>query len=153
MRVMGVDPGHVNIGFAIVDIQEKDMHIHFAQDINLSDQKNRYKKLYDLMNDIVESYNPHLIIIEKTVVRNNSLTSLLLSQSRGVILLLCEQKAIHYEEVANNRVKKYFCGQGNATKETIALEIFNKFNIKLLPNANDALMIAYYGKNFLTLKY
>ncbi len=154
MRILGIDPGHIHIGFAIIDYirntnddcSNLQLNILFAQDIDLSSYNDRYRKLYNICLDIIQTYNPDLIIIEKTIVRNNSKTSLLLSQSRGVILLSCEINNIKYEEVTNNKIKKYFCGKGNAKKPEIARKINEKFHLNLLSNANDALMIACYGQ-------
>lgn len=156
MKILGIDPGHIHIGFSIIDYKlneqnnNLDLEILFAQDIDLSNYTNRYSKLYEISIDIIKTYEPHLAIIEKTIVRNNSKTSLLLSQSRGVILLSCEIENLKYEEVTNNKIKKYFCGKGNAKKPEIAKKINEMFQLNLLPNANDALMIAYYGQLYYT---
>lgn len=152
IRILGIDPGHIHIGFAILDFEFnngilENPQIIFAQDVDLSSYNhNRYLKLFNITNDIIQTYKPNYAIIEKTIVRNNTQTSLLLSQSRGVILLSCENETIEYKEIANNKIKKYFCSKGNATKSEISSIIQSKFNINLLPNANDAIMIAYCGK-------
>lgn len=152
MKILGIDPGHLNLGFAVIEFSPDwmiDPKLLFAQDLNLKKYSNRYEMTFDITNDIIKTYEPNLAIIEKTLVRNSGAVSLLLSQSRGVILLCCEIHKLKYEEVANNRIKKNICARGNATKNDVQKVIQEKFNVNLLQNATDATMIALYGKNYI----
>lgn len=146
IKILGIDPGHINIGFAVLELDEEyNMNLLFIQDISLSKNPQKYKSLFNITRDIIETYEPNQIIIEKTLVRNNNNISLLLSQSRGILMLCTEIYNMETFEVTNNKLKKFFCNKGNATKLEINHRVKHIFQKEFSSNGNDALMMAYYG--------
>jgi crossover junction endodeoxyribonuclease RuvC len=146
MRVLGIDPGYNNMGLTVIEQVKGKMNIILVTEMNFQKEKTRYLKIGQELEEVIDKYKPNIVIIERTLIRNNAKTSLLLSQARGVILFICEKKNLKYLELSNNTIKKYYMGKGRCSKKQIKEKIIEDFGIVLKQNAADSLMIAlvYY---------
>jgi len=149
MKILGIDPGLSQFGYAVLDFDEKgEIELICAGDIiSKKGEQKRLLKIFQTLSDILSTYAPEICIIEKVFININKLSSLNLGQARGVAILCCEIANKLYLEIGATSVKKNILGNGRASKSEIQTYVFNRFHIKLRANACDAIIIALCYSN------
>jgi crossover junction endodeoxyribonuclease RuvC len=110
------------------------------------DDPRRLVKIFEGVSDLIRVYDPDLCIIERTFVNpKNPFSSLNLGQARGVIILCFQIFNKKYIEITPNRIRKFICGNGAATKVDIKNYVKGFFDISLHHNATDAIAICLCG--------
>jgi crossover junction endodeoxyribonuclease RuvC len=148
VRIIGIDPGLVNTGWAILEKTGNHIKLIDSGTIKTSSKDKleyRLNLIHSTLNNIINSYQPTFMSIEETYVNKNPQTSLLLGHARGTIILLAGQFNLELSTLSPRKIKSLFSGYGGADKLQMQkmLKIF-------LPNAQfktndeaDAIAIAY----------
>jgi crossover junction endodeoxyribonuclease RuvC len=76
--------------------------------------------------------------VEKLFFTTNQKTVMQVSQSRGVALLIVQQKKIPIFEFTPLQVKSMLCGYGKAEKQQVQFMVKKTFNLKSVPKPDDA---------------
>jgi Holliday junction resolvasome RuvABC endonuclease subunit len=90
-------------------------------------------KLFSLVDEFLEKYTPHKIIIEKTSSFSGGFICGQVSNCMGVILAACGKHGIPVEFIYPTHAKKKVTGKGKATKSVMkkcVKNIFEHFNVK-----------------------
>jgi len=107
---------------------------------------NRLNKVYKNLADILEQYNPDVMVVEKLYAHSQyPSTSFILGHVRGVIVLLCAHRNLQLFEHSVKRIRKSLIGNGNASKQQTREAVcqFLKINPEQLTlDASDALALA-----------
>lgn len=146
-RIIGIDPGSMNLGFGIVDVhQGKVTYVHHGVlSNNKLDPNARLAFIREQLDAILQEYNPNLAAVEKVFLGKNPQSVFRLGLARGVAIscLACKQIEIH--EYAPTKMKKIITGSGHAVKPVVAQAVKNLLRISadLQFDAADALGLAY----------
>ncbi|MEM7506785.1 MAG: crossover junction endodeoxyribonuclease RuvC [Pseudomonadota bacterium] len=146
MRVIGFDPGLVNTGWGVVDIDGQRLG-HVANGVCRSGSGSlaeRLARLHDAIEVVILDTRPDAAAVEHTFVNKDAAGTLKLGQARAISLLVPARHGLTVAEYAPNAVKKAVVGVGHADKGQIL------HMVKLLlpgvepagPDAADALAIA-----------
>lgn len=122
MRVLGIDPGLVNMGWGVISVEGSRLR-HVANGICKSgtgDLADRLVSLHHQLTEIVARYAPDTAAVEQTFVNSNGAATLKLGQARGIAMLVPAQAGLVVGEYAPNAVKKAVVGVGHADKAQIA---------------------------------
>lgn len=146
MKVLGIDPGLVNMGWGIITVDGSRLR-HVANGIIHSDSTSLAARLCDLHRGLVAVialHAPDAAAVEQTFVNKDAVGTLKLGQARGVALLAPAQAGIEVGEYAPNAVKKAIVGVGHAQKQQVEHMVrFQLPGVELAgPDAADALAIA-----------
>ena len=136
MLIIGIDPGLLNTGWAIIQFDKKQSLLVSSGSIKTQSNEKmscRLFRIYDELIQNTENYQINYGSIEKNLVNSNSESSMLLSMARGISLLYFGQKKIEYGEYMPTHIKKIICGNGRTEKDQIEK------------------MLQYYIYNFATL--
>ncbi len=157
MIILGIDPGSVVVGYAIIKKQKGKNPCLEVVDFGciITEQfattGERLKKIHKEITKLIEKHNPNLMSIEKLFFFKNFKTIMPVSQTRGVILLAAEEKKLPVIEFTPLQVKMTIVGYGRAEKKqvqemikkTLNLNCFDlKKNNRKKDDAFDALGIA-----------
>ena len=121
MKVLGIDPGLVNMGWGII-VADGSRLRHVANGIIRSDSTSLAARLCDLHRGLVAVialHAPDAAAVEQTFVNKDAVGTLKLGQARGVALLAPAQAGIAVGEYAPNAVKKAIVGVGHAQKQQV----------------------------------
>ncbi len=121
MRVLGIDPGLVNMGWGVIDSQGSRLS-HVANGICHSRGTalaERLLSLHQQLTEIINEHGPEAVAVEQTFVNKDGAGTLKLGQARGIALLVAAQAGITVGEYAPNAVKKAVVGVGHAQKGQI----------------------------------
>ena len=147
MRIMGIDPGLRNMGWAVIEVVGQNI-TQIACGTAHSDSKQelseRLSDLYGQLKQVIDMYQPDEAAVEETFVNSGAASALKLGQARAMALLAPARAGLYVGEYAPNQVKKTVVGAGHADKSQVSYMV--KLQIKAAtpdtPDEADALAIA-----------
>jgi len=151
-RILGIDPGLLHTGWAIIDIKGNERR-YIASGVILPPTKldlaERLAFIFNNVSELCEEFQPNECGIEIIFVNKNGKTTLLLGHARAAAITAVAVKNIAVFEYEPNKVKKALTSMGHADKE----QIYKMLSI-LLPDAHpktadesDAIAIALTHAN------
>ncbi|HMM10349.1 MAG TPA: crossover junction endodeoxyribonuclease RuvC [Paracoccus solventivorans] len=146
MRILGIDPGLVNMGWGVI-VADGSRLRHVANGIIRSRADSLAARLCDLhagLVAVIAAHAPDAAAVEQTFVNKDAVGTLKLGQARGVALLAPAQAGLEVGEYAPNAVKKTVVGVGHAQKGQVEHMVrFQLPGVEIAgPDAADALAIA-----------
>jgi crossover junction endodeoxyribonuclease RuvC len=148
MRVLGIDPGIAIVGFGFIDKQgHKLIPVQYGciQTKAHTDPAVRLKEVYDSMLQLIDTYKPDAMAIEKLFFNKNVTTAFTVAEARGVIQLAAVQSGLSLAEYTPLQVKQAVVGYGKAEKKQVQemVKMFLKLSVVPKPDdVADALAIA-----------
>jgi crossover junction endodeoxyribonuclease RuvC len=146
--ILGVDPGTLVTGYAVVRRSSNRLHLLTCGTIrnpaNIS-MPLRLKRIYQELRVLIGSHNPDELAIESAFYGKNAQSALKLGHARGVVILAAVESEIPTTEYSPREVKKAVVGNGSASKEQVQYmvkSILNLSNTRMLHDTSDAIAIA-----------
>ena len=90
MRVLGIDPGSRVTGFGVVQVLRNGRLEYIASGcvrVPQGELADRLKTVYDGVTEIINTYQPTMLAIEKVFMAKNADSALKLGQARGAAIL------------------------------------------------------------------
>lgn len=144
-KILGVDPGTNQLGYAIIEIQGKQMKLITLGILRLQSYKDHQTKLKEIflqLQEIIETYLPKQMAVEAPFYGKNVQSMLKLGRAQGVAMAAAMTMGIQISEYAPKKIKQSVTGNGNASKEQVAAMLNSILKMKIeTPNldATDAL--------------
>ncbi len=147
MKILGIDPGLRQTGWAILQIEGQNRTQINAGTIKTESKQPlaiRLAHIFDQLEEIIKTHSPDEVAVEETFVNKDPVSALKLGHARAMALLAPARAALPVAEYAPNTIKKTVVGAGHADKSQIAYMINLQIkNAKFDSNdAADALAIA-----------
>jgi len=139
--ILGIDPGSINCGYGILQIEKRRIVAAGCDVVQVKPTLSlpvRLQKIYDEISKIVAEYNPDIAAVESIFYDKNIKSAFTLGHARGVILLSLAKAGIPIEEYSPREVKKSVVGNGNASKEQVEYMVKKIINLKKSPKTQDA---------------
>ncbi len=152
MRIIGIDPGLLHTGWAIIDSHGPERH-YVASGVILPPAKlplpERLAFIFRGVVELCESFKPDVCSIEVIFVNKNPKTTLLLGHARAAAIVAVAHNEIPVFEYEPNIIKKALTGAGHADKEQIykMLKILLPAAKPKTPDESDAIAIAVTHAN------
>jgi crossover junction endodeoxyribonuclease RuvC len=133
MIILGIDPGSVITGYAIIK-KNRDKNLKVLDFGCIITDKfattgERLKKIHKEIIKLIEKHKPSLMSIETLFFFKNLKTIMPVSQTKGVILLAAAEKKIRTCEFTPLQMKMAIAGYGRAEKKQIQEMIKKTINI------------------------
>lgn len=152
MRILGIDPGLLHTGWAVIERDGSSRH-YVASGVILPPTKlplpERLAFVFRGVSELCETFKPDVCSIEIIFSNKNPKTTLLLGHARAAAIVAVANNNIPVFEYEPNIIKKALTGAGHADKE----QIYKMLKI-LLPAAkpktadeSDAIAIAMTHAN------
>ncbi|MBQ2840627.1 MAG: crossover junction endodeoxyribonuclease RuvC [Oscillospiraceae bacterium] len=139
MTVLGIDPGYAIVGYGVLDtngmIPKAYGVIRTEARIDIED---RLSEIYDNMCELLRTFKPDHVAIEKLYFNTNEKTAINVSQARGVILLACVKCGVKVYEYTPLQVKMSVVGYGRAEKQQVMDMTKRLLRLKKIPRPDDA---------------
>jgi len=139
--ILGIDPGTTIMGFGIIKIVGKKMEFIQMNELLLQKYDDHYLKLkliFERTVELIDTYNPDEIAIEAPFFGKNVQSMLKLGRAQGVAMAAGLSREIPITEYLPKKIKMAITGNGNASKEQVALMLKSLLNLKTLPKNLDA---------------
>lgn len=150
-RVLGIDPGTLYMGYAILDTEGKNASV-VAFDVldvhKIDGQYPRLQREFFFLQELIDRYHPTELAIETQFVDKNPQTMIKIVHAQGVAIAAALSRDIPVNEYSPMKIKMAITGNGHSTKEQVAamLQRFLHIPDEDMPkklDATDALGIAY----------
>ena len=156
IRILGIDPGLRVTGFGVIEIDSlkangKISYITSGVIKTASAKKNvvageddreelpaRLKVILDGLFEVIDTYQPSQVAIEKVFVNVNPQSTLLLGQARGAAISAAVIRNLSVAEYTALQVKQSVVGNGHAQKEQVQEMVKRLLNLPAAPNSDSA---------------
>ena len=139
--ILGIDPGTTVMGYGLIHIKGKQLHLINFGVIHLDKFQNhpdKLKKIFDRLNEIITEYKPDEMGIEGGVLGQNVQSMLKLGRAQGVAIAASLNHNVPFEEYTPRRIKQAITGNGNASKEQVASMLQSLLKFQEMPKYLDA---------------
>ncbi len=146
--ILGIDPGTVVMGIAIVRVEDKKISLIYLDSIQMQWQRDLFERLHLIYNRLVEliqQYRPDELAIEAPFYGKNVQSMLKLGRAQGVAITCALQFDMPVHEYSPKKVKQSITGNGNASKESVLIMLERIMELTERPrkfDASDALAVA-----------
>lgn len=151
-KILGIDPGSRITGFAVLEqAHPQDKPICLTAGcirLGSGEMAERLKILFSEIEDIVKTFQPSELAIEKVFMQKNVRSALVLGQARGVAIAAAMAAStaggLSVHEYAPRLIKQGVVGYGNANKEQVIKMVSILLNLSEKPqsDAADAMAVA-----------
>ena len=120
--ILGVDPGSVVMGYALLEVTGNIPRMLEMDAISLNGKSDMYDRLgaiYRLMSGILTRHRPAELAIEAPFFGKNVQSMLKLGRAQGVVIAAAMMHDIPVTEYSPRRIKQVVTGNGNAPKEKV----------------------------------
>jgi crossover junction endodeoxyribonuclease RuvC len=151
VRILGIDPGSRLTGYGLVETTgDRIVWLqHGAIRTNGDDFPARLAQIYAGIGEVLETWQPQEVAIERVFVHRNADSALKLGQARSAAICATFAHAVTLHEYAPRAVKQAVTGLGGAGKEQVARMVGMLLGLKeeLQADAADALAVAICHSN------
>ena len=121
-RILGLDPGSLRTGYGIIDITAQgDRHVASGCiRTGGGELVLRLRTIYEGVANLIETYRPEEVAIERVFVHRNPDSALKLGQARGAALCAAGLGGASVHEYAPRAIKLAVVGTGSAEKAQVA---------------------------------
>ena len=147
IRILGIDPGLGITGYGVVEKQGSLLQ-YVASGRIVSNEREalseRLSTILDGLAEVIASFHPGEVAVEKVFVNVNPKSTLLLGQARGAAICAAVLARLPVSEYTALQVKQAVVGQGHARKEQVQEMVRRLLNLTGAPgtDAADALACA-----------
>jgi len=146
VRILGLDPGSRVTGFGVVDAGRSGVRYVASGSIRAGDgaMPRRLLEIHRSVTELVETYAPGEIAIERVFMHRNPDSALKLGQARGAAISAVVLRDLPVHEYAASEIKLAVVGRGGAEKQQVQHMVGLMLNLKtkLQADAADALAVA-----------
>ena len=153
MKIIGIDPGLIQTGFGIININDNDISMIDYGIIKPDPKANLPIRLLTIFEDIVQiinDYKPEVFVIEEVFYSKNVKSTMRLGQARGSAMVAAASKNMIIYEYSPRKIKQAVTGNGNAHKSQVQFMVKTKLKMDHVPepiDASDALAVALCYEN------
>jgi crossover junction endodeoxyribonuclease RuvC len=139
-RILGLDPGLRITGFGVIDQLGSEVRYVASGCIRTRDGElpGRLKTLLDGVREVIASYTPDQVAVEKVFVNVNPQSTLLLGQARGAVICGAVACDLPVHEYTALQVKQAVVGYGKAGKEQVQHMVQRLLALEGIPGADAA---------------
>lgn len=140
MVVLGIDPGYAIVGWGLVEFKNNTfMPLRYGAITTDADVEfnTRLKMIYDDLTEVIKTFKPDAISIEKLYFTTNQKTAIMVAEARGVILLSAKQNNLPIFEYTPLQVKTAVTGYGKAKKPQVMEMTRRLLKLPAVPKPDD----------------
>jgi len=119
MKVLGIDPGLLNLGCVLLEVEEGGIATIYAETLKTSPQDPLSKRLFYLYKELerlLRERKPEVIVLEEAIPKANPQSTAKVLQTKTLIYLLSEELVIPLRLYHPSFWKSFLMGNGMAKK-------------------------------------
>jgi len=146
IRILGIDPGLRLTGFGVIEKSGEKLNYIASGTIktttgkgaDIEDLPSRLKIILDGLFEVIDTYAPEQVAVEKVFVNVNPQSTLLLGQARGAAISAAVIKNLTVAEYTALQVKQSVVGNGHAAKEQVQEMVKRLLKLPANPSPDSA---------------
>ena len=145
-RILGLDPGSLITGYAVVDCIGGKTHYQTSGSIRIQAESfpQRLAEIFTAVSKLAEQWQPREVAVERVFMHRNADSALKLGQARGAAICGTLATGASVFEYSPREIKQAVVGTGAAYKEQVQMMVKQllKLSGTLGADAADALAVA-----------
>jgi crossover junction endodeoxyribonuclease RuvC len=147
--ILGIDPGTIVMGYGIIQTKGKQAELLGMGVLKLDkyeDYAMKLKKIFERTVGLIDEFHPDELAIEAPFFGKNVQSMLKLGRAQGVAIAAAMSRELSVNEYSPKKIKQSITGNGNASKEQVAImlqRIFKYEEDHSFFDATDGLAAAY----------
>ncbi len=146
IRVLGIDPGSVVMGYSIVDYDRGKLRYVASGCLRLpaGALSMRLHCIYQEISQLIHEHKPTVAAVEEVFVSQNVSSAIKLGHARGAAICAIASAGLEVHEYAPTRIKQSVVGNGRAEKTQVQhmVKLLLGLEGRLQSDAADALAVA-----------
>jgi crossover junction endodeoxyribonuclease RuvC len=141
MRVLGIDPGTLNMGYGLVDEEEDGMTMVTCGVLSLPSKvpvEQRLSSLYKKLCEIVTRHKPDEVAIEEPFVAGNVRSALAIGRAQAIAILAAANENLPVFRYLPTQVKQQVTNYGGSNKEQVQEMVRLQLGLAQPPQPSDA---------------
>jgi crossover junction endodeoxyribonuclease RuvC len=142
VRVLGIDPGTLNMGYGIVEETDGNSMIMLGCGVISAPQKmpveQRLCSLHRELVRIIEEFEPVEVAVEEPFVAGNARSALAIGRAQAVAILAAAQAGLPVSRYMPTQVKQMVTNYGRSGKDQVRQMVKLQLGVSDLPEASDA---------------
>jgi len=140
MRILGIDPGTINLGYGIVD-GEGEMRMIDCGVLNLSPRvslEERLCSIYAKLSEVITEYQPDQVAIEEPFIGRNVRSAFAIGRAQTVAILVAANRGLPIYYYSPAQVKQQVTSYGQSDKQQIQEMVKIQLGLPQVPQPSDA---------------
>jgi crossover junction endodeoxyribonuclease RuvC len=140
MRILGIDPGTINLGYGVVDGIEE-MHMVDCGLIRISPRtpiEERLRSLYDGLTKIIAEHKPNEVAIEEPFTGCNIKSAFSIGRAQAVAILAAANEGLPIYYYSPTQVKQQITSYGQSDKQQVQEMVKIQLGLPQPPQPSDA---------------
>ena len=141
MRVLGIDPGTVTMGYGVVESRDDEIALIDCGAL-ISPERSpigeRLSYLYNELLKIIQHHQPEAVVVEQPFMAKNARSALAIGRAQAIALLAATGKGIPTFEYTPARIKQMVANYGASSKEQIQEMVKLQLGLAEVPQPDDA---------------
>jgi crossover junction endodeoxyribonuclease RuvC len=140
VRVLGVDPGTIKLGYGVVD-SDDDMQMVDCGVLNLHHQASvgeRLRCVYEKLSKVITQHHPDEAAIEEPFVGHNIRSALAIGRAQAVASLAAANQGLPVYYYSPAQIKQQVAGYGESDKQQMQEMVRIQLGLSCCPQPNDA---------------
>jgi len=140
MRVLGIDPGTINLGYGIIDNGEQ-MRMVDCGSVSLSSQipiEKRLCSFYSELTRIIADHHPDEVAIEEPFLGLNIRSALAIGRAQAIAVLAAANQGLPIYYYSPAQIKQQVTSYGRSNKEQMQEMVRIQLKLAQCPQTSDA---------------
>lgn len=141
MRVLGIDPGTVTMGYGVVESRDDEIALIDCGAL-ISPERSpigeRLSYLYNELLEIIQHHQPEAVVVEQPFMAKNARSALAIGRAQAIALLAATGKGIPTFEYTPARIKQMVANYGASSKGQIQEMVRLQLGLAEVPQPDDA---------------
>ncbi|HUU64960.1 MAG TPA: crossover junction endodeoxyribonuclease RuvC [Dehalococcoidales bacterium] len=141
MRVLGIDPGTVTMGYGVVESRDDEIALIDCGALVSPERSpigERLSYLYNELLEIIQQHQPEAVAVEQPFMAKNARSALAIGRAQAIALLAATGKGIPTFEYTPAQIKQMVANYGASSKEQIQEMVRLQLGLAEVPQPDDA---------------
>jgi len=141
MRVLGIDPGTITMGYGIIESRDDEVAVvdyGALTTLPHSPIGERLSYLYNELLEIISHCQPDAVAIEQPFMAKNAQSALAVGRAQAVAILAAANRGIPSYNYSPAQVKQRVTNYGASSKEQIQEMVKLQLGLSQVPESSDA---------------
>jgi len=141
MRILGIDPGTVTMGYGVIESGEDEAALVDCGALTSPPRSpigERLSFLYNQLLEIISHYQPDAVAVEQPFVAKNVSSALAIGRAQAIAVLAAANKRVPTYEYTPAQIKQRIANYGASSKEQIQEMVRLQLGLSQVPQPNDA---------------
>jgi crossover junction endodeoxyribonuclease RuvC len=141
MKILGIDPGTVVMGYGVIESEDDALSLVDFGAITVPEKLpigERLRRIYHELLKVIQKHRPDVIAVEQPFVAKNVRTALAIGRAQAIALLAAAVKGVPSFDYSPAQVKLRVANYGASSKEQVQEMVRLHLGLAEVPQPNDA---------------